>query len=334
MQGFETEQDFIDLLPEDAKNWEERLADEVNGAGFMNLPVGVVQLPPDLIFQANEALALHADGQPLDAEQAALRKRALQWIMRPALRIDATGPKVDSVVTAIWGEYAAQIVELVARWAPSVARVDAALPSGRVHVGTAWPIGTRTGERLFVTNRHVINACHGLATWLDFGVYVGPGTAVPITAPPLVHPTQDLALLRVAAASAPAVPDLPLAGTVPQHRDAILVIGHPGEPLPEHRDAIVNLVGFDAVWGVKRASPGLARSSHPVSRADWVGSWAHDATTLGGNSGSPVFDLRSGRVLGVHAGGLSAHTVPWFLMNRALPVALSTDSFFAGIVPG
>jgi len=55
---------------------------------------------------------------------------------------------------------------------------------------------------------------------------------------------------------------------------------------------------FDGVYGVKRLAPGtvMAVTSH--------GQLAHDATTLGGNSGSLVLDLITGKAIGLHYGGI------------------------------
>jgi len=55
---------------------------------------------------------------------------------------------------------------------------------------------------------------------------------------------------------------------------------------------------FDGVYGVKRLAPGtvIAVTSH--------GQLAHDATTLGGNSGSLVLDLMTGKAVGLHYGGI------------------------------
>ena len=55
---------------------------------------------------------------------------------------------------------------------------------------------------------------------------------------------------------------------------------------------------FDGVYGVKRLAPGTVMAV--TSQAQL----AHDATTLGGNSGSLVFDLMTGKAVGLHYGGI------------------------------
>lgn len=55
---------------------------------------------------------------------------------------------------------------------------------------------------------------------------------------------------------------------------------------------------FDGIYDVKRLAPGTIMSVSPD------GLFRHDATTLGGNSGSVVVDLASGKAIGLHFGGV------------------------------
>jgi endonuclease G len=54
---------------------------------------------------------------------------------------------------------------------------------------------------------------------------------------------------------------------------------------------------FGATFGVKRAAIGEIRDG---TRSPDV---YHDCSTLGGNSGSPVFSLESGKAVAIHAAG-------------------------------
>ena len=56
---------------------------------------------------------------------------------------------------------------------------------------------------------------------------------------------------------------------------------------------------FGGVYDVKRVSPGQVLISDP---GNWY--FTHDATTLGGSSGSAVLGLSTGAVAGVHFRGL------------------------------
>ncbi len=55
---------------------------------------------------------------------------------------------------------------------------------------------------------------------------------------------------------------------------------------------------FDGIYNVKRLAPGK------VTAVRGDGLLEHDATTLGGNSGSVVVDLASGKAVGIHFGGV------------------------------
>jgi glutamyl endopeptidase len=125
-----------------------------------------------------------------------------------------------------------------------------------------------------------------------------------------LHQTQDvdLALLRVAAEHDGPLPDgwttpepLSLAGTAPDDIDEerdLYIVGYPardnlGISAP---DALLRI--FANVFEVKRLQPGKlmeVSATRPV--------FAHDCSTLGGNSGSCVVDLETNRVLGLHFRG-------------------------------
>jgi hypothetical protein len=55
---------------------------------------------------------------------------------------------------------------------------------------------------------------------------------------------------------------------------------------------------FEDIFNVKRLQPGELREFRSNNN-----SVLHDCSTLGGNSGSPVIDLETNLVLGLHFGG-------------------------------
>jgi hypothetical protein len=84
----------------------------------------------------------------------------------------------------------------------------------------------------------------------------------------------------------------------------VYTIGYPGQP--QYGAYNLNLLEqlFQTTFGYKRVAPGEIRSAQAA-----VGPWtlAHDATTLGGNSGSVVVAIGSEtNAAGLHYGGRSS----------------------------
>lgn len=108
----------------------------------------------------------------------------------------------------------------------------------------------------------------------------------------------DIAFLKVRKTS-----NLP--NPVPFINDKLLVdqhIGVIGYPLQDPRGVVDGEMErriFGNVFGVKRYSPGQVLK---VPTDKWY--FLHDASTLGGNSGSLVQDMESGCAVGLHFGGL------------------------------
>ncbi|MBZ0116394.1 MAG: aminopeptidase P family N-terminal domain-containing protein, partial [Sandaracinaceae bacterium] len=123
-----------------------------------------------------------------------------------------------------------------------------------------------------------------------------------IVSVPLVHPYWDLAALEVEG-----VPDTiaPLA-LAPEARGSedVVVIGYPYLDARNPDRALQDRI-FDGVYGVKRLQPGELTGTRVIRSFDHdVEALTHDASTLGGNSGSAVVDAASGIVLGIHFAGL------------------------------
>ena len=120
----------------------------------------------------------------------------------------------------------------------------------------------------------------------------------------MIHPYWDMALLRVEGLGQAQDP-LVLSLQSPESlidRD-VAVIGYPA--FDPRNDAAVQNKVFDGVYYIKRLQPGKLR---PRQRVDSFGNRvlaaAHDSSTLGGNSGSAVFDVATGHVVALHFGGL------------------------------
>lgn len=231
--------------------------------------------------------------------------------------------------------------------------IEAALPSvGRVEVighpnplltwaGTAWV----AAPGLVVTNRHVVQAfaapeaaapesgnrwriIPGRAARIDFGRELdtpadeGRIFDVRTDEPILVHPVHDLALVPVAVTSRngagafPAALDIASDGTVVGEGRKVYVAGHPArnDRAPER---LLQYRLFQGIFDVKRLQPGQV-----MQVLSDQGNLLHDCSTLGGNSGSPVIDLETNHVVGLHYAGFLRHAnlavALWQLADDAL----------------
>jgi len=107
--------------------------------------------------------------------------------------------------------------------------------------------------------------------------------------------SPDIAILRVK--TDPGLPPpLTLAGRNAEPGQEIGVVGYPARD--SRNSASVMSDVFGDIYDVKRFAPGTV-----VTRGASTWYLTHDASTLGGNSGSAVIDLASREVVGLHFGG-------------------------------
>lgn len=189
-------------------------------------------------------------------------------------------------------------------------------------VGTGWV----AGRDLIMTCRHVaeefvrftgrgpqVRMCVGCTAKIDFGEGEETGRApvIEVVVPVVVHPRLDLALLRVGALP-PELKPLKLAAR-PAPSERVAVIGYPGRDATDAGEATTaaerlfsetEQALFGGVYDVKRLSPGRLFSPGLVkTRFAQIRGLPHDASTRGGSSGSPVLDLTTGHVVGLHFQG-------------------------------
>ena len=123
----------------------------------------------------------------------------------------------------------------------------------------------------------------------------------------------DLALIKIDRRGAPVRNPVHLSDRL-MPGQMIVVVGYPQRDNRTNRIAEVNRV-FEGIYGVKRAAPGevmqvgLCRGS----------AFAHDCSTLGGNSGSAVVSVDDGSVVGLHFAGAE------FWQNHAINAAVILD---------
>jgi S1-C subfamily serine protease len=207
---------------------------------------------------------------------------------------------------------------------PSVGRIDLVREAGLEIIGTAYVVG----NGMLMTNRHVavvFKAFRGQKVALEFQQCLGidfkgetnsNSTArFPIREIVYMHHKWDLAILRFEI-SKNAVKPLVLAGELRSLERNVAAIGFPvfdDRVPPQIQNEIFS------VFGVKRVLPGkiTGRATDPVQGK--LSSLLHDCSTLGGNSGSALFDLDSGLVVGLHFAGQylqSNFAVPLFELSN------------------
>jgi S1-C subfamily serine protease len=176
---------------------------------------------------------------------------------------------------------------------------------GRVDTVDGQQIGTGflVADGVLATNRHVLDdltfgtglLAPGRAQVLfqhEKGAGDAPEHIVPIERVVQIHEHLDIALLAVPPLGRPVV-DIDTAGVPEGHR--VATIGYPAKD--EVRNPLFTSAVFRGVFGVKRAALG------EVLNGARTPAFFHDCSTLGGNSGSPVFSLETGRVVGIHRAG-------------------------------
>src|SRR5262249_5762358 len=100
----------------------------------------------------------------------------------------------------------------------------------------------------------------------------------------------------------------------PQVQQEVYIVGYPGRPQVGSEKPTLLEKLFKQTFGCKRLAPGVVTVTPqdlPDSPRDWT--TGHDATTLGGNSGSAVVVVsREQIVAGLHYGGTrKAPAVNW-----------------------
>ena len=178
----------------------------------------------------------------------------------------------------------------------SIGRLDRTSGPNR-EIGTGFLVS----DELIVTNHHVLSQLshgtdlleRGMAVIRFYQEFDGP-EPVPqcdVIGVVAVHPTLDIAVLKVDPQASR--PRLELEGAAVATHTAVGTIGY---PYKDGRNPLFTDAIYQGRYGVKRGALGELISSN----AQFL---YHDCSTLGGNSGSPLFALDTGRVIGLHFSG-------------------------------
>jgi hypothetical protein len=262
--------------------------------------------------------------------EAQLGIEAIVSVARPALLMQEGG---FGDPPPPWGDILGPHRETIKTTAESVGRIGVPALPQVPYAGTGFMVA----EDVVMTNCHVAMVFSQSASEGDWSLRTGlepnldflddpdaqrTGSAshpdVRIDDVIGIHPELDLALLRVTppeAGNGLAKPLTimsqdpgPLAGR------NLYVLGYPA---PDHRNnPTVQRSIFGDRFFVKRLQPGAVMAPPPGARirikpcsmgAEPSKVVFHDASTLGGNSGSCVVDLDTGQVIGLHFGGQYMH---------------------------
>jgi S1-C subfamily serine protease len=196
--------------------------------------------------------------------------------------------------------------DLKDQWSRFRALVNPLLYSiGRINQGSGTHIGTGflVGDGVLATNRHVLDdltlGTEALIAGQGRVVFQRedratdkPEHIVEIDGVLGIHDHLDMVLLAVRKLGRPVVV-IDTAPVTEGHR--IAAIGYPAND--EVRNPLFVGPVFQNRFGVKRAALGEVLDG--VKSPNFF----HDCSTLGGNSGSPLFSLATGKVVGIHRAG-------------------------------
>jgi hypothetical protein len=285
----------------------------------------------DIMRSAGEAvevvLGARAESDiPVPMLRAGLEAVVVSDGSRPSFLVRDGSILLDSSPLGEWGLALSGANDALRCALRSVGRVN--ITHGwKSYSGTAW----RVAPDLVVTNRHVaqdfvaFDTDDGVPALIDernahvvFGhefkgklretvkvrelVFWG-GKPIPVGLTD--HDALDLAVLRVEPMAEDCTPmTLALGDHLSDPDMDVMLLGYPGKPDPaalggQEETAKVMHMLFAGLWGYLRLSPGSTRPGSPAARQ-----LRHDASTLGGSSGSALISMMaSPLVLGLHYGG-------------------------------
>lgn len=295
-----------------------------------------------IVDEIDEALTAVSRSQPLTLTAQIGLETLVRLTGRPALRVRNNAIDLSDPRAADWKDRITLLLQ-DPRFMPrtlSVGRIDA----DEAHVGTGFVVGhglILTNRHVLQAFAAPVPRRNDPSRWIltsdkvtiDFSEEPSPATAaarfkikgvtgagaLEIDENRIHFDRLDAALLEVETSNAHHMPLPPPIGLVrdpekiARHKE-IMVVGYPARPatLPTTESGDIDMAVakrlvelFGADYGNKYASPGeidLAAGGLPGDTSHWT--MTHDATTLGGNSGSCVIGFDEPlAVLGLHFGG-------------------------------
>lgn len=302
-QQYQTMRDTSDGLeaataPEDV----DHLNDRVKAAGIQATPEEI-----EVAVRAQHKII--SNEEPDDSELM-----ALEAIILPAER-----PVVD-VVEASFGDIPepfehfgtrAELREHIETAIPAVGRIGLPERPDVPFAGTGFIVG----DGVMMTNRHVaqlfaeglgqeqLQFINGQTSNVNFTHELGQPVGIDFAVDDIlmIHPFWDMALLEVSGLEIPPLDILAENASDLAGRD-VAVIGYPA--FDGRNNAELQFRIFRGSFNVKRLQPGRLNNRAKVrSFGNRVDAATHDCSTLGGNSGSCVIDVGTGKVVALHFAG-------------------------------
>ena len=289
------------------------------------------EVMPESTFEPTDVPRPRASLPQMVAETIVREERPVLFVKDNWLDVEnvtAIGEEARDLITSLNGER-----RILEPFMPLIGRIDVTDFPNNDFVGTGWIVDSD----IVVTNRHVASL---IARWdgRKFAFSRGMGGRPIISTFNTLHEFDDLvddqarmfqitevlyiepeagpdiAFLRMARRTDGSRPDrISIAATAPGEDVPVVVVGYPARApkrlIPDQE--LMKQLYLDR-YDVKRAAPGLTMGNEGASMT-------HDCTTLGGNSGSVVFNMKTGEAVGLHYAGLyreANFAVPATVLNE------------------
>jgi S1-C subfamily serine protease len=263
--------------------------------------VGPYNMPPNEQGElADEALEALRNGDIPTARQLAALEYVVRF-MRP----------VPFVKNGELPALSANTEPTFPEWANFRTHVKPFLRSiGRIDMRPNQKLGTGflVGDDLLITNRHVFKlmtlgtmVLDKEATVVRFGQeyqVVPDEQELPILELVGQHQSLDMVLLKVEKRNfADGRKPVEIEAEQVEDGEPVVAVGYPSSD--SRNPHLLNLL-FGGTFDVKRAAPGQLIAHAPQTIL-------HDCSTVGGNSGSPIFSMKTAKVVGLHRDGFFLH---------------------------
>ncbi|MDY8134684.1 serine protease [Aquimarina sp. 2201CG5-10] len=271
-------------------------------------------------------------------EDMDLYKRAEQSIIktidRPVFLIN--NDEIDIAITTPWKRHINDNTDTISKVIPAVGRIEITGDDRRNWIGTGWLLKNTC---IVVTNKHVANKFASSnedgtykirEDWMgdpyririDFKKEHATNEELEFDVKQVVYIPKgrelDIALLLIDDKNhrGNQLPEgLELSYKIPSFKEKIYVVGYPAC----FEDEVKRDEHFNSLAGVKQFAPGKFSKTR-VHRYVYF----HDCTTWNGNSGSPLLDFDSGKVIGIHFAG-DTENVKGFRTNYAVSGLILKD---------